>query len=202
MDGVVFGLKKKTCSLKVISWWLPAHQCVLPSMTLLQYIPVHSPVTSVVFSGLSGCFGGFVDSAPGGWAKTGLFQYCEFNDHHTGLSELVNQSEHQIKRPPVKFRQARYRPLHIFAVGKMSCRSIRLRVRTRILKTLRSSVIYRRKVMLARKNKGFWRILLLNQVCAFWLCTWRLRFRFRSCRIFGPLGMQVCVLCATWSKTW
>ena len=55
-DGIFFGLEVEMRSLHAIGRRLPSHQWVLPSVTLLQDIPVHTPVVGVPGSRLRGRF--------------------------------------------------------------------------------------------------------------------------------------------------
>ena len=46
-DGVVLRCEVQVCSLQVVCRRLPTHQRVFPSVSLLEYVPVHTPMMSM-----------------------------------------------------------------------------------------------------------------------------------------------------------
>ena len=60
---VFFRLEVKMCALHRIRRRLPAHEWIFPSVTLLQYVPVHTPCMTVPVTGLSRRFCGLMDPA-------------------------------------------------------------------------------------------------------------------------------------------
>ena len=56
VNGIFSGCKIQVCSLQVVCRWLPSHQRVFPSVSLLQYVPVHTPVVPMPISWLRSCF--------------------------------------------------------------------------------------------------------------------------------------------------
>lgn len=61
-DGVLLGPEVDPGALHEIGRGLPAHQRVLPPMTLGKDIPVHAPVVTLPLAGLGGGFGFLVDA--------------------------------------------------------------------------------------------------------------------------------------------
>ena len=55
--GIVPRCKVQVRALQVVRGRLPSHQRILPSVSLLQYVPVHAPVMTVPISRLRGCLG-------------------------------------------------------------------------------------------------------------------------------------------------
>lgn len=55
VNGVVSRCKIQVCSLQIVGRRLPSHQRVLPSMSLLQYVPIHTPVMTMPVSRLRSC---------------------------------------------------------------------------------------------------------------------------------------------------
>ena len=53
VDGILLRLEVDVGTLHAIGGGLPAHQWVLPSVALLQNVPIHSPVVAVPGTGLS-----------------------------------------------------------------------------------------------------------------------------------------------------
>jgi hypothetical protein len=49
-------------ALHEVGGGLPAHQRVLPAVTLPEHVPVHAPFRAVPGAGLGGSFGGLVDA--------------------------------------------------------------------------------------------------------------------------------------------
>ena len=54
--GIVSRCKIQVRSLQVVRRRLPSHQRILPSVSLLQYVPIHAPVMTMPVSRLRGCF--------------------------------------------------------------------------------------------------------------------------------------------------
>lgn len=63
LDGIVLGLELQVGTLHAICRRLPPNKRVLPPVTPLQNIPIHSPVVAVPVSGLCSRLRGAVDSA-------------------------------------------------------------------------------------------------------------------------------------------
>lgn len=63
LDGIIPGLELQVGTLHAICRRLPPHKRVLPPVTPLQNIPIHSPVVAVPISGLCSRLRGPVDSA-------------------------------------------------------------------------------------------------------------------------------------------
>ena len=61
-NSILLGLELEVGSLHAIRGRLPAHEGVLPSVALLQNVPVHAPVVSVPGTGLGSGLCGAVDS--------------------------------------------------------------------------------------------------------------------------------------------
>lgn len=64
-NGVFLGLEVQVGALHDIGRRLPAHKGILPSVALLQDIPIHPPMVAVPGSRLSCRLRGFVDSIAG-----------------------------------------------------------------------------------------------------------------------------------------
>lgn len=62
-NGVLLRLELEVGALHAIGRRLPTHQRVLPTVTLLQDIPVHAPVVSVPVARLGSGLRGTVDAA-------------------------------------------------------------------------------------------------------------------------------------------
>ena len=62
-NGILFGFEGEVGSLHAIRRGLPAHERVLPTVSLLQDIPIHTPVVCVPGTGLGSRLRGAVDSA-------------------------------------------------------------------------------------------------------------------------------------------
>lgn len=62
LNGIVPGLELQMGTLHAICRRLPPHKWVLPPMTPLQNIPIHSPVVAVPVSGLCSRLRGAIDS--------------------------------------------------------------------------------------------------------------------------------------------
>lgn len=61
-DGILLGLELYPVAVHEVGRRLPAHEGVLPSVTLGKDVPVHQPVRGVPVAGLCGCLGGLVDA--------------------------------------------------------------------------------------------------------------------------------------------
>lgn len=64
-DCILLALKCHFGALHEVARGLPAHEGVLPSMTLLQNIPIHAPLVTMPVAGLCCRFGGFEDANDG-----------------------------------------------------------------------------------------------------------------------------------------
>lgn len=62
VNGVIPRCKVQVCSLQIVGRGLPSHQRILPSMSLLQYVPIHPPVMTMPVSRLRSCLCGPVYS--------------------------------------------------------------------------------------------------------------------------------------------
>lgn len=65
VDGVVLGLEVQVGALHVVGRRLPAHQRVLPAVTLAEDVPVHAPVVSVPVARLRRGLSGTEDAGEG-----------------------------------------------------------------------------------------------------------------------------------------
>lgn len=72
VDGVLLGLEVEAGALHVVCAGLPAHERVLPSVTLGQHVPIHTPLVAVPVAGLGGGLCGAVNA--GLWSVSGRFK--------------------------------------------------------------------------------------------------------------------------------
>lgn len=61
-DGLLPRLEVDMCALHEVGRRLPAHQWILPTMSLCEYVPVHAPLVRVPVAGLCRCLGRSVDA--------------------------------------------------------------------------------------------------------------------------------------------